>query len=337
MTHIIIAAPVRPGSTSGNDVTARRWADHLVELGHQATVIDVSPDGEFSTVELAQGQLLIVLHARRCAPVARWWRDERGPAAMVVALAGTDLYQDLPDDADAMWSIEAADALVVLQTAAVTRLAGFDAALAAKTTVIHQSVPGPLPDRLSTADKAELRQGEFRVVVLSHLREVKDPLMCARAARLLPGTSAIAVHHVGAAHTRDWEQLASDETSSNPRYWWHGPLDRSDALELLTTATVLACTSLLEGGANVVTEAIALGIPVVGTTIDGNTGLLGDDYPGLVPVGDDQALADLLLRLESQPAALAELQGRIDSRYPITEPANEQAAWASLLHTLILD
>ena len=336
MTHIVIAAPVRPGSTSGNDVTAKRWAEHLVSLGHQVAVIDVSPDGVFPTDELAQGRLLIVLHARRCAPVARWWRDERGPAPMVVALAGTDLYRDLPDDADARWSIDSADALIVLQPAAVDRLASFDPALAAKATVIHQSVPGPLPQRISAEDKAELRQSEFRVVVLSHLREVKDPLMCARAARLLPETSAIAVHHVGAAHTREWEQLASEETSTNPRYWWHGQLDRPDALELLTTATVLACTSLLEGGANVVTEAIALGIPVVGTLIDGNTGLLGTDYPGLVPVEDDQALADLLLRLESQPTALADLQERIDSRLSITQPQTERAAWAEVLDTLAL-
>ncbi len=336
MLNIVIAAPVRPGSTSGNDVTAKRWAGHLADLGHQVAVIDVSPDGEFLTDELAHGQLLIVLHARRCAPVARWWRAKGGPAPMVVALAGTDLYRDLPDDVDARWSIDAADALVVLQAAAVDRLASFDPSLAVKTTVIHQAVPGPLPEPLSPSDKAELRQTEFRVVVLSHLREVKDPLMCARAARLLPATSSIAVHHVGAAHTPEWEQLALEETSSNPRYWWHGPLDRSDALELLTTATVLACTSLLEGGANVVTEAIALGIPVVGTQIDGNTGLLGANYPGLVPVRDDQALADLFLRLESQPATLADLQQRVDDRLAITDPQTEQASWADVLAKLSL-
>ncbi len=334
MTHIIIAAPVRPGATSGNDVTAKRWASHLLGLGHRVGVIDVSPDEQFPTDELAQAELLVVLHARRCAPVARWWRQERGPAPMIVALAGTDLYRDLPDDADARWSIDVADALVVLQEAAVGRLASFDPQFPSKTTVIHQAVPGPLPEPLSPQDKAELRQDEFRVVVLSHLREVKDPLMCARAARLLPATSAVAVHHVGAAHTPEWEQLALEETSSNPRYWWHGPLDRSDALELLTTATVLACTSLLEGGANVVTEAIALGIPVVGTRIDGNSGLLGTDYPGLVPVGDDQALADLLLRLESQPRALADLQQRVDDRLAITDPQSERASWAELVDRL---
>lgn len=330
--RIAIAAPVRPGTTSGNDITAGRWAAHLSALGHLVSMVDVTPDGFFDAgeddVALTSAELLVVLHARRSAPAAHWWRMNRGAAPLIVALAGTDLYSDLPDNTDARWAIDAADALVVLQEAAIDRLASFAPDLGAKAVVIHQSVAGPLPDRASA-----LQANEFRVVILSHLRDVKDPLMCARAARLLPGYSTIVVHHVGEAHNEEWEELANVETEENPRYWWHGPLDRDDALELMATATVLACTSLLEGGANVVTEAIAMGVPVVGTKIDGNTGLLGDDYPGLVPVKDDLAMSELLHRLEGQPALLADLQSRIDARKPITEPATEEAAWAALIAT----
>lgn len=347
--RIALAAPIRPGTTSGNDVTAHRWAQHLAALGHRVDIVAIDPevgldvapipeaneppdhaeadeDGAANSQILNNADLLVVLHARRSAAAARWWRANRADKPMIVALAGTDLYADLPDDANARWSIDQADALVVLQEAAIERLASFAPELGAKAVVIHQSLTGPLPDR-STAQQAN----EFRVVVLSHLRDVKDPLMCARAARLLPGYSTIVVHHVGGAHSQDWEDQANEETEANPRYWWHGPLDRDDALELLSTATVLACTSLLEGGANVVTEAIAMGVPVVGTLIDGNTGLLGKDYPGLVPAKDDQALADLLLGLEAQPDKLAELTSRVQARRSITEPATEQSAWNELL------
>ena len=52
----------------------------------------------------------------------------------------------------------------------------------------------------------------------------------------------------------------------------------------------------MEGGANVVSEAIAVGVPVVGVAHPGSVGLLGEDYPGYFPVGDTEGLAALLRR-----------------------------------------
>jgi len=171
--------------------------------------------------------------------------------------------------------------------------------------------------------------------VLAHLRSVKDPLMSARAVRRLPDSSGITVHHAGAALDPDWQHAARLEASLNPRWIWHGELDAAGALDLLSTAAVLACTSASEGGANVVTEAIAMGVPVVGTRIDGNTGLLGDAYPGLVPVGDDETLARLLLRLERSPSALAELQRHVDQLGPLTSPDRERAALGAVVEALL--
>lgn len=324
MVHLALATPVRPSSTSGNDVTTERWARHLIALGHSVTIVPVDPEGEFPTTALDEADMLVALHARRTADAAAYWRKQRGDEPLVVALAGTDLYADLPDHAHARHTIAEADRLIVLQRAAVDRLAGWDPALAAKTVVIHQSVAGPLPDRRPAPDR-------FVVVVLAHLREVKDPLLCARAARHLPTGSTIVVEHAGAAHDAAWEDAATTEDADNPRYRWLGPLDRLAAAALMARSTVLACTSVLEGGANVVTEAIALGVPVVGTDIDGNRGLLGNDYPGLVPVGDDAAMAALLAELERNPVALADLQRRVDELRPITDPATERAAWADLI------
>ena len=140
--------------------------------------------------------------------------------------------------------------------------------------------------------------------------------------------------HAGAAHDDAWAAAARGEEHDNPRYRWLGELSPDEAGELLAGATVLACTSLLEGGANVVTEAIASGVPVVGTAIEGNFGLLGADYPGLVPVGDDVALSRLLERLEGDPGALAELQARVDALKETTEPSHERDAWRVVLASL---
>jgi len=288
---------------------------------------DAGPLDTEAVTSFGEADLLVVLHARRCASAAKWWREHRGTAPMIVALAGTDLYVDMPANEPAMATVRAADHLVVLQRNAAERLELLMPGAGERTTVIHQSVARPVPPRTHAA-------GEFRVVVLAHLRDVKDPLMAARASRLVAPGSSIAVHHAGAPHDLAWRSLAEKEVAANPRYHWHEELSTGDAMELLASSDVLACTSLQEGGANVVTEAIALGVPVVGTYIDGNTGLLGDDYPGLVPVGDKAALAELLEGLESTPTALAELQARTDELAPITYVDTEREAWHTVLSNL---
>ncbi|MEM9034510.1 MAG: selenoneine biosynthesis selenosugar synthase SenB [Actinomycetota bacterium] len=328
MSRIAVVVPIRPTARSGNDVTAARWAGLLTELGHEvvtAPVIEAAEPDAATAAALADADALLVLHALRSAKVVEWW-ERRVPARpLIVALTGTDLYLDLPESPAARRSVEAADALIVLQRSAVDRLAGLDPSWAEKARVVHQSVdPALVPDRTPAPD-------ELRVVVLAHLREVKDPLLAARAARLLPDSSRVVVHHVGAALDDGWRAAAETEAAENPRYRWHGELDHRAAMRMLATADVLACTSVEEGGANVVTEALAVGAPVIGTRMDGNTGLLGEDHPGLVPVGDHEALSELLARIEAEPELLAELQGRTDALRPITDPATERTALAEVV------
>jgi len=65
--------------------------------------------------------------------------------------------------------------------------------------------------------------------------------------------------------------------------------------------------------------------------VDGNVGLLGADYPGYFPVGDTQALARLLQRLEHEPRFVARLAKALARRAPLFRPARERAAWKALL------
>lgn len=329
MNRIVIVAPLRPGS--GNEVTATRWATHLDDLGHEVEIVGVSQHHEAphpdDVATLDNAEVLICLHGRRSAPTAQWWRTRHPERPVVVGLSGTDLYLDMPSDALTMTNVAAADALVVLQPAARERLHAFEPAWADKTSVIHQSVSIDQPIRHPPFD-------EFRVVVLAHLRSVKDPLLAAQAASLLPPKSRVTVHHGGRAMDDDWLLQATAESSSNERYIWHGELNGPAAAELLASAHVLACTSLAEGGANVVSEAIAMGVPVVGTRIDGNVGLLGADHPGLFPVGDRLAFASMLDWLELSPTALNDLAQRSIERQHLTAPTTEREALNSLLESL---
>ncbi len=325
--QIALAAPIRPGTTSGNSVTAARWADQLTSLGHTVQLVAVDEAAALPPHFAPRADLVVVLHARRCATAAQTAKADRPDRPLVVALAGTDLYQDLPDHAATCESLQLADALVVLQDDGIEHLTSMNEAWGAKAQVVNQSVQHdgrpnqPDPDH-------------FSVVVLSYLRDVKDPLLAARAARLLPDSSTVRVLHAGDAHTDGWAARATAEQASNERYTWLGELDREAAADLLARAHVLACTSLLEGGANVVSEAIAAGVAVIGTNIGGNRGLLGPDHPGLVPVGDEHALAKLITSLEHNPDRLETLRQRSVDRQWMASPDHEKAQWQHLINRL---
>jgi putative glycosyltransferase (TIGR04348 family) len=310
---------VRPGTAgvmNGNRVTALRWAKRLRELGWRV-VIDAGWTGE-------PCDLLVALHARKSHASIVQHASRHPDAARVVALTGTDVYGDL-DAADVCESIALAQRLIVLQPLALDQLT---ADTRARARVIRQS--------------AAIRRGEvprsapdLRVCVLAHLRDVKDPLLAARALALLPAASATRVIHLGDAADDAWRRLAaSTEAALQGRWTWLGARPRGETLAILAASSLLVLTSRSEGGANVVTEAIAAGVPVLSTRIDGSIGILGDDYPGYYAVGDAAGLAALLQRCEAEPAFLAELRARVIALQPLVDPACERAGWAALLDEL---
>jgi len=93
-------------------------------------------------------------------------------------------------------------------------------------------------------------------------------------------------------------------------------------------------SSRLEGGANAIGEAAALGVPILASRVEGNVGLLGARHPGLFPFRDTGALRRLLLRAELDPAFYTRLAGASRRRAPLFRPAREVAAWRSLLREL---
>ncbi len=311
-----IVSPEPRSSLSGNGVTARRWEKLLAELGHRVTVQTVYAGEDYD--------LLISLHAMKSAAAIEAFHERFPVRPQVLALTGTDLYGDLEGDPRALRSLELADRYVVLQPRGLNRL---PEELRERAVTIHQSLArivrcAPKPD------------DTFDVCVLSHLRRVKDPLLVAAAVHRLPPESAVQVTHVGAAFEPELGRSAKEETTTNPRYRWVGELDREAALEVLAASRILVLTSRMEGGANVVSEAIAAGVPVVSTRIDGSVGILGEDYPGYFPVSDAQALADLLRRAETDSEFYADLRQHVERLVSLVDPAREREAWKRLLGSL---
>jgi glycosyltransferase involved in cell wall biosynthesis len=220
--------------------------------------------------------------------------------------------------------MELATRLVVLQPAGLAELSE---TIRIKTRVIFQSAEGP---PLSVAPD----QSVFQVCVLAHLRPVKDPLRTAFAARLVPSSSKIQVTHLGNALDETLAEAAIKEMAINPRYRWLGERPHAEALRILASSRLMVLTSRLEGGANVISEAIACSVPVISSRISGSIGLLGEEYPGYFPVGDTQALSDLLCRAETDAGFYKSLSSWCDRRAALVNSANERRAWQSLLDEL---
>src|SRR5262245_61494372 len=234
MSRIVIASPARPDVVTGNAVTAERWRRMLVSLGHEVRVL--------AQLGRERCDILVALHATKSAKSIQE-AAARHDVRIVVALAGTDLYQDL-DRLRSPWrSLELADAIVLLQPLGLRDL---PPGLERKSVVIRQSAPNP------TGSRSKKGRQFFDVVVLSNLRQVKDPLRAAYAARMLPEESHVRVIHGGGALDAGWEKRARAEMRRNPRYVWKGELSPSRARALLVGGDLLVLSSKSEGGANVV-------------------------------------------------------------------------------------
>jgi putative glycosyltransferase (TIGR04348 family) len=327
--RIGIVTPAPPNSRSGNRITALRWAKILRRLGNRVSILQAYHGERYD--------LLVALHARRSYPsIHKFWR-QNSDAQIIVALTGTDLYRDLRRNRFAQMSLEIANKIVVLQPKAIEELRP---GWRYKARVIYQSAEDlRRPASKTKANKAYLNNrsnGSFDVCVIGHLRAVKDPFRAALAAASLPCSSRIRILQIGGAMTEAMAARARKEMRANPRYEWLGELPRPNVRRILAMSQLSVVASRIEGGANVVSEAITASVPILASRIDGNVGILGANYPGLFEVGHTQQLARLLARAESDREYLGELRERCQKLAPLFDPAREEKAWADLISELFL-
>src|SRR6266849_4094277 len=160
---IRLITPAPAHSRKGNRVTALRWARLLKQLGHRVLIEERYEGGGCD--------LLVALHARRSFEAAARFRRDHPELPLLVALTGTDLYQDIRTSPEAQEALEIATRLIVLQPLGLLELPEH---LRPKARVIYQSVERPR----AAPPKAKR---SFDVCVLGHLRPVKDPFRTAMA------------------------------------------------------------------------------------------------------------------------------------------------------------
>lgn len=263
---------------------------------------------------------MIALHARRSAAsiAAFAARYPQRPVALV--LTGTDLYRDIRVDEQAQRSLLLADRLILLQAEGVHELSP---EYAAKAMVIYQSARALAPARRS--------RRHFDLALVGHQRPEKDPLTAIRALLRLPADLPVRLFHVGGMLDAELAQHVAELGARDIRYHWLGALSQAATRQRIKRCHLLLLPSLMEGGANVLIEAVTSGVPVLGSDIPGNRGMLGADYPGWFPVGDAQRLTQLILAAVRDPHYYADLSRRCAERVSLFTPAHECAAVCSLL------
>lgn len=293
-----------------------RWQDFLGELGFRVEITE-SWSGDDPAV-------LVALHAYRSHLSMMEFHRHHPDKPIVLILTGTDLYRDMAVHGEVLDSMEIADQLIVLQSAALDSIPPH---LRHKAQVIYQSITVDIPQSIPAPD--------FQVVVIGHLRDEKDPFCIARCLPLMPLDSMISVLHLGMAMSEQMEREAKGYNETLENYQWIGELSHADTLKMLSKSRLMVISSRMEGGAHVVSEAIALGIPVIASDIPGNRGLLGDDYLGYYPVSNEAALASLLYRAETMPDFYADLKKQIDIRKNLISPERELQSIGHLMSQLI--
>jgi glycosyltransferase involved in cell wall biosynthesis len=152
------------------------------------------------------------------------------------------------------------------------------------------------------AYRAEPRSSR-RVLAVGRLSKEKgyDDLLRAVAVLVRRGVD-VQLELVGEGPERDALTRLADALEIREKVVFRGWLQIEDVRRAMHEATVLAQPSRIEGLPTVVEEAIALGIPVVGSRVGGLPELLDQGRCGLlVEPGDVKGLADALQTLLADP------------------------------------
>ena len=310
---VLIVSPGLEHANNGNWQTARRWAGILAP--HYEVEIS---DGWYGSAP----DLLIALHAHRSAEAIESFTAAYPGRPVVVVLTGTDVYRDIHRHPTAAHVLTLAQRLVVLQPQAKFEI---DPWLRHKVEVIYQSA--------AFEARHEPRRDAFEIVCVGHLRREKDPITLMQAAHRLPPTSMIRIVQIGRALDAEFERAA--ESAHGLHYTWIGELSHHATRELIRRARALVTTSRIEGGANVIVEAVMSDVRVLASHISGNLGMLGQDYDGYFSPGDPDDLARLLLRTERDHAFRRHLKAQCHARRPLFEPERERDAVLHLIDSVL--
>ena len=315
--RIVIVTPYLADANNGNWRTAHRWAEFLAPR-YEAIL---QPEWQGHACDL-----LVALHARRSHESIARFAANFPSIPIVLVLTGTDLYRDIKDNPQARTSLDLAAALVVLQEDAIRFV---PAAHRQKTHIVFQSAR-PLKPAVKS-------RGSLQCVMVGHLRPEKDPLTALRSLEYLDRSLPVHLLHIGRALDHQLGQAATLLAGRDRRYRWADALPHGLTRAAIKRAHLLIHPSLMEGGANVIVEALTAGTPVLASHMSGNIGMLGKDYPGYFEVGDAEGLAALIQQCLADANFYSRLNNAAKVRASLFQPEEESRKLRLLVSQLLPD
>lgn len=262
--------------------------------------------------------------ASTAARLAHLARRMGGPAYSVTAHAKDIYHEDVRADRLA----ETLDAAVFVATVSEANVRHLRGVLAPGTAVelvpnsvdVERIEARPMRRPMRRPTRWPTRQPASRTVLaVARLVEKKglDDLVRACGALAASGLP-VRLELVGDGPLRAELEALAEACGIEARFL--GPLDHDDVLDRYRTATVFALPCVVastgdrDGLPTAVLEAMASGLPVVATAVNGLAEAVVDGVTGfVVPERDPDALADAIARVVSDPA-LADRLGRAGRR-----------------------
>jgi glycosyltransferase involved in cell wall biosynthesis len=262
-----------------------------------------------------------VLHAHCLAPAghaaALWMarRRDRERPTFVVSGHGPDLTT-LADGAvgrrAVRQALDAAD--LVLANSTWTRrrceaLAGH--ALAIEVVHLGATLAAPGDERAGDGDGD--RDGDagrrLRVITVAHLQERKHHHVVLRALACLPEPARPDYLIVGAGEQRERLERLTDELGLRARVRFAGQLPNEQAVARVAQSDLFVMPGVEEPFGVAFVEALAAGVPAVGSRGQGGPEDIATAGEGMLLVGDEDApgLAALIARLDGDRSELARL------------------------------
>lgn len=181
--------------------------------------------------------------------------------------------------------------------------------------VLPYGIPDPARGR---ARAVERKPGPINFLLLGTIEQRKGQRVLLEALTKLPADVARETRFqiVGRPHEMVIAAEVRAAAANNPQLTYGESVTHAIALDLIRATDVMVSCSWDETGPLILMEALALGKPILSTTVGAVAECLTNEEGGLFfPPGDATALAAALIRLVREPELLKRLRGRARPSY----------------------
>lgn len=284
--RIALISPFTLPFYCGNSILAERLRQGLIERNYQVAVFNSVHDDPAK----AAGYSPHIIHSFNAERPYEWMRELRKQyiTPWVITLTGTDYnsWSGAKEPPSRIReSLEQADALVVFHDEALQILCGSMPQLKGKAHVIPQGVTLSRQEAAPrlVREKYGLNPDDVVFLTVCGIRPVKN-LPCAIEAffeveQVVPHVRLL---HVGPIMDKEEAERVRSLGKSLRCFRLLGELPPSGVRELMGAADVFLNTSLNEGMAGAILEAMAGGLPILASAVAGNRSLVQDGVNGLL-------------------------------------------------------